>query len=192
MHVQSDRFERFHFNTVAGRYRYAHNDMADLEAQLQAAGGSFVMLAKGNRSAQVTEACKAYGAPGVDTPDEWRLHDFALVAFVSPNAIDAAFAHIPDFHDTWPAGVTVAVVGEGSRAALARRMRAHWVRFVREGRPGDDWKPFDATKRATLLFKDQERLKAILNRWDRPMQIVFAVIPALVYLAAGLPASVAA
>ncbi|QBE62256.1 uroporphyrinogen-III synthase [Pseudoduganella lutea] len=48
-----------------------------------------------------------------------RLHDFALVAFVSPNAIDAAFAHIPDFHATWPAGVTVAVVGEGSRAALA-------------------------------------------------------------------------
>jgi uroporphyrinogen-III synthase len=44
-----------------------------------------------------------------------RLHEFALVAFVSPNAIDAAFAHIP----AWPAGVTVAVVGEGSRAALA-------------------------------------------------------------------------
>ncbi|MBB1255623.1 fumarate hydratase [Streptomyces sp. OF3] len=29
--------------------------------QFQAAGGSFVMLAKGNRSKQVTEACKAYG-----------------------------------------------------------------------------------------------------------------------------------
>jgi fumarate hydratase class I len=27
----------------------------------QAAGGSFVMLAKGNRSRQVTEACKTYG-----------------------------------------------------------------------------------------------------------------------------------
>jgi uroporphyrinogen-III synthase len=44
-----------------------------------------------------------------------RLPEFALVAFVSPNAIDAAFAHIP----AWPAGVTLAVVGEGSRAALA-------------------------------------------------------------------------
>ncbi|MBB3223962.1 uroporphyrinogen-III synthase [Pseudoduganella umbonata] len=44
-----------------------------------------------------------------------RLHEFALVAFVSPNAIDAAFAHITE----WPAGVTLAVVGEGSRAALA-------------------------------------------------------------------------
>jgi uroporphyrinogen-III synthase len=52
-----------------------------------------------------------------------RLHEFALVAFVSPNAIDAAFAHLPDFYPhlphSWPAGVTLAVVGEGSRAALA-------------------------------------------------------------------------
>src|SRR5918996_4525340 len=30
-------------------------------AQLQEAGGSFVMLAKGNRSAQVTRACQRYG-----------------------------------------------------------------------------------------------------------------------------------
>ncbi|MTV38629.1 uroporphyrinogen-III synthase [Duganella radicis] len=44
-----------------------------------------------------------------------RLDQYALVAFVSPNAIDAAFAHIRD----WPAHVTAAVVGEGSRAALA-------------------------------------------------------------------------
>jgi len=44
-----------------------------------------------------------------------RLHQYALVAFVSPNAIDAAFAHLPQ----WPAGVTLAVLGEGSRAALA-------------------------------------------------------------------------
>ncbi|MDC8760142.1 uroporphyrinogen-III synthase [Janthinobacterium fluminis] len=43
------------------------------------------------------------------------LRAYAMVAFVSPNAIDAAFAHI----DAWPAGVTLAVLGEGSRAALA-------------------------------------------------------------------------
>jgi uroporphyrinogen-III synthase len=41
---------------------------------------------------------------------------YALVAFVSPNAIDAAFAHL----DHWPAGVKLAVLGEGSRAALAK------------------------------------------------------------------------
>jgi uroporphyrinogen-III synthase len=45
-----------------------------------------------------------------------QLDRFALAAFVSPNAVDAAFAHI----GRWPAGVAVAVVGEGSRAALAR------------------------------------------------------------------------
>ena len=44
-----------------------------------------------------------------------HLSDYALVAFVSPNAIDAAFAHIKQ----WPQGVTLAVLGEGSRAALA-------------------------------------------------------------------------
>lgn len=45
-----------------------------------------------------------------------RLADYAMVAFVSPNAIDAAFAHI----DHWPREVIAAVVGEGSRQALAR------------------------------------------------------------------------
>jgi len=44
------------------------------------------------------------------------LARFALVAFVSPNAVDAALAHVA----RWPAGVDIAVVGEGSRAALAR------------------------------------------------------------------------
>lgn len=43
------------------------------------------------------------------------LADYAMVAFVSPNAIDAAFAHITQ----WPAGVKLAVLGEGSRTALA-------------------------------------------------------------------------
>ena len=43
------------------------------------------------------------------------LARYAMVAFVSPNAIDAAFAHI----GAWPLGVTIAVLGEGSRAALA-------------------------------------------------------------------------
>jgi len=43
------------------------------------------------------------------------LEDYALVAFVSPNAIDAAFAHI----GKWPATVPIAVMGEGSKLALA-------------------------------------------------------------------------
>jgi uroporphyrinogen-III synthase len=44
------------------------------------------------------------------------VEHYAMVAFVSPNAIDAAFAILRD----WPAQVAIAVVGEGSRAALAR------------------------------------------------------------------------
>lgn len=53
-----------------------------------------------------------------DTALRMTLKDlpaYALVAFVSPNAIDAAFAHL----DAWPAGVSIAVMGEGSRTALA-------------------------------------------------------------------------
>lgn len=42
------------------------------------------------------------------------LGSYALAAFVSPNAVEAAFAHIT----SWPAGLKAAVVGEGSRAAL--------------------------------------------------------------------------
>lgn len=45
-----------------------------------------------------------------------QLSDYAMVAFVSPNAIDAAFEHIGQ----WPATVIAAVVGEGSRQALAQ------------------------------------------------------------------------
>ncbi|MGK5030432.1 uroporphyrinogen-III synthase [Janthinobacterium sp. MDT1-19] len=43
-----------------------------------------------------------------------RLGEYNLVAFVSPNAIDCVFAHLP----AWPSGLPLAVVGEGSRLAL--------------------------------------------------------------------------
>ena len=41
--------------------------------------------------------------------------NYAMVSFVSPNAIDASFAIRSD----WPADVTLSVMGEGSRKALA-------------------------------------------------------------------------
>ena len=47
------------------------------------------------------------------------LRQFALVAFVSPNAIDACFASLPATLRPWPQAVGIAVMGEGSRAALA-------------------------------------------------------------------------
>lgn len=60
-------------------------------------------------------------------------------------------------------------------------------RHVRLGHPPIAWPMLDEStltigfarrfatyKRATLLFRDPDRLRAILNRQDRPMQIVFA------------------
>ena len=58
---------------------------------------------------QPTELLAALAQLQLPTPS------YQLVAFVSPNAIDAAFAHIKAV----PPGVTWAVVGEGSRLALA-------------------------------------------------------------------------
>jgi len=56
-------------------------------------------------------------------PDQTELQaalgdigSYAMVAFVSPNAIEAAFAHVKQ----WPLHVALAVVGEGSKAALAQ------------------------------------------------------------------------
>ncbi|HTJ91972.1 MAG TPA: fused uroporphyrinogen-III synthase HemD/membrane protein HemX, partial [Pararobbsia sp.] len=46
-----------------------------------------------------------------------RIDDYALVVFVSPNAIDQAFAR---FGGVWPERVPIAVVGPGSIAALVR------------------------------------------------------------------------
>ena len=53
------------------------------------------------------------------------LGGYALVAFVSPNAIDAAFAQLRQLGELdrpgcWPAGVALAVLGETSRACLAK------------------------------------------------------------------------
>lgn len=46
-----------------------------------------------------------------------RLTDYALVVFVSPNAIDATFRLL---QQPWPATVTIGIVGAGSRHALAQ------------------------------------------------------------------------
>ncbi len=43
-----------------------------------------------------------------------HLEDYALVVFVSPNAIDAAFGQ----RQAWPRQVPIGIVGEGSRLAL--------------------------------------------------------------------------
>lgn len=61
-----------------------------------------------------------------------QLSSYALVVFVSPNAVDAALAAI----DRWPHGMRVAVVGEGSRRSLERHgIRADNTTIVQPRNP---------------------------------------------------------
>jgi uroporphyrinogen-III synthase len=48
------------------------------------------------------------------------LDRYAMVSFISPNAIDAAFAAAPDWPQALSPDCALAIMGEGSRAALAR------------------------------------------------------------------------
>lgn len=38
------------------------------------------------------------------------------------------------------------------RSVLATRLRAHWLGFVRDGRPGPQWPAYSATARSTMIF----------------------------------------
>jgi para-nitrobenzyl esterase len=40
----------------------------------------------------------------------------------------------------------------GKRLALAQTIREHWVAFVRDGDPGENWRPFDEESRQIMLF----------------------------------------
>jgi para-nitrobenzyl esterase len=37
-------------------------------------------------------------------------------------------------------------------------MKAHWIHFVKEGRPESSWPAYDAERRATLLFNLVDRV----------------------------------
>lgn len=50
----------------------------------------------------------------------------------------------------------------GGRAAFkvaGARMRARWLGFARDGTPGDDWSPYSAQNRATLIIDVQDRIE---------------------------------
>lgn len=85
-----------------------YRQATDLAARLKAAGRTVVVFPLLDIAplTDTTQLCDALG----------RLTEFSLVAFVSPNAIDATFAHL----ESWPPDVALAVMGEGSRRALAR------------------------------------------------------------------------
>lgn len=55
-------------------------------------------------------------------------------------------------------GVYLGVLPDHRRQALAERMRGHWMRFVNEGRPGEDWPAYDTTTRKTKIFAARDRV----------------------------------
>jgi para-nitrobenzyl esterase len=54
----------------------------------------------------------------------------------------------------WSGPATMLLAGRptADRQALGARMRQHWVDFVREGTPGDDWPEFALPERQMLVF----------------------------------------
>ena len=56
--------------------------------------------------------------------------------------------------------VYLGLLPDPKRQALAERMRAHWVSFVRDGHPGGDWPAYDADRRDTKIFGIRDRVIA--------------------------------
>jgi para-nitrobenzyl esterase len=59
----------------------------------------------------------------------------------------------------------------GARRALAQRMRSHWVAFVRDGRPGDNWPAFEPHRHATLVFNRHDQ---VVDDPQRDQRLVWA------------------
>ena len=64
------------------------------------------------------------------------------------------------------------MIGEGrDRYALAARISGAWAAFARTGNPSHKglppWRPFDADRRATMLFDNECRLEDDPHREER-------------------------
>lgn len=81
-----------------------------------------------------------------------ELRRYAMVAFVSPNAIDATFGIVR----SWPKEVALAVVGAGSRAALAR----HGLTSAN----ADIFSPLDPVRTDSQTLLDVLDLKALQGK----------------------------
>lgn len=79
-------------------------------------------LAKIGRDALVFPMFEIEAIPDTTALDRTlaRLLDFSLVVFVSPNAVDAAFARMQYLQVTWPTQVALGVMGVASKQALAQ------------------------------------------------------------------------
>ncbi|MBJ7516006.1 MAG: carboxylesterase/lipase family protein [Stenotrophomonas sp.] len=85
-------------------------------------------------------------------------------------------AHAVDLTYLWPLNgvVFTALRGgplTGQRRALAERMRAYWIAFVRDGDPGSSWPTYVLPQRPTLILDRADRVendpdKARRVAWD--------------------------
>lgn len=63
--------------------------------------------------------------------------------------------------------VYLGLLPDHHRQALADRMRAHWIGFVRDGRPCVDWPAYEAGRRETKVFGIRDRVLADPERARR-------------------------
>jgi carboxylesterase type B len=61
--------------------------------------------------------------------------------------------------DTPIARVITSLGGRRAYAAAGVRMRANWVRFATDGAPSNDWHPYTARKRSTLIIDEVDRME---------------------------------
>lgn len=94
------------------------------------------------------------------------LRRYAMVAFVSPNAIDAVFDTLKD----WPPQVKIAVVGEGSKAALA----AHGVTDANASivSPADSFRTDSQTLLQSLDFDALHGKRVLIVRGESGRELL--------------------
>ena len=103
-----------------------------------------------------------------------RLPEYALVAFVSPNAIDACFASLPPQLLPWPPQVAIAVMGEGSRQALAAHgVDAHNARIFS---PLDPERTDSSTLLAALDLAALQQGRVLILRGESGRELLADVL----------------
>lgn len=98
-----------------------------------------------------------------------RLDEYALAAFVSPNAIDAVWSRLSSVR-RWPADVAIAVMGAGSLAALAAHgLNADNARIVS---PNDTERTDSETLLAALDLPALRQRKVLILRGESGRELL--------------------
>jgi len=174
----------FAMTVLALRLSEMHNGVSKLHGQVARSMWQWLYPGKSNDEVPITSVTNGIHTSSWLAPTMRNLFDLTLGA--------DWYEHL-DNPATWQA-LKSSDDGEFWQARLS--LKRTLVAFVRErlaqrhtrlGFPPVAWPMFDDTiltigfarrfatyKRATLLFKDADRLKAILNNPERPIQMVFA------------------